>query len=205
MKNQTSEALYKYWNKVRGDRIAPMRLELDPGSIAPILRNVFILERRGPTHYHFRLAGTSLCAYLGGELRGRSFTALWQRRDHEALVAMLYSITENACGGTAQFTGVARGERAVPMEMVLLPLMRENGSLDRIVGTMAPLANPYWLGMWPLLRLEIGKTKLLFPSGEAKPAHAATAGNHPGFDAASHAPAKAQFRVITGGRFSGDS
>ncbi|MHA1523814.1 MAG: PAS domain-containing protein [Alphaproteobacteria bacterium] len=200
MKNKTSQALYKYWNEVRGQRIAPKRLELDPVSIAPILRNVFILERRTPTDYHFRLAGTSLCAYLGGELRGRSFATLWRRHDHEALESLLYSVTEDACGGTAQFTGYARGERAVPMELLLLPLMRENGTLDRVVGTMVPLAKPYWLGMWPLLRLEMGESKLLFPNGETKPAQAATAGQRPGFGGPENSAAKSRFRVINGGR-----
>lgn len=200
MKNKTSQKLYSYWNDVRAGRIAPKRLEMDPTSIAPILRNVFILERRQPTSYHFRLAGTRLCAYLGGELRGRSFTTLWRQRDHEALTSVLYSITENAWGGTIQLTGYARDNRSAQLEMLLLPLMRQNGTLDRVVGTMAPQTNPYWLGMWPLLRLEIDETEIIYPDGEAMDTHAAIAGRSPGYGDGARAQPKSRFRVINGGQ-----
>src|SRR5947209_8169807 len=73
MKQRTSQIIYRYWNEVRGTRLAPTRLEIEPGRIAEVLSETFILENTDTGSYVFRLAGTRICDQFGHELRGRSF------------------------------------------------------------------------------------------------------------------------------------
>src|SRR5262245_16401234 len=58
MIHPATQALYAYWNEVRGDRLAPRRLEIQPARIAEHLLDTFILERSGRSAFRFRLAGT---------------------------------------------------------------------------------------------------------------------------------------------------
>ena len=80
LKHKTSEALFSYWNKVRGNRTTPRRFEIEPGKIAAILPSTFILERIDAETYRFRLAGTHVCDMFGVELRGTNFLDGWSPR-----------------------------------------------------------------------------------------------------------------------------
>ena len=54
MKHKTSNILYSYWNKVRGDRVTPRRFEIEPAQIAAILPATFILERVDAERVYWR-------------------------------------------------------------------------------------------------------------------------------------------------------
>jgi len=168
MKHERTRALYEYWNQVRAGRPAPRRLEIEPGAISPLLPYVFILERRGPTNYRFRLAGTHVCAYSGGELRDHSFTAMWPKEEREAMESLLSSVCEDAAGALLGFAGHAKGGRSAAFEMLLLPLTTRTGIYDRVLGSMNALESPYWIGNWPLSRLETKSLRLLWPDGQPR-------------------------------------
>jgi len=57
MRHPTSQALYAYWNEMRGERIAPQRLEIQPARIGAVLPDTFILERCDSRTFRYRLAG----------------------------------------------------------------------------------------------------------------------------------------------------
>jgi hypothetical protein len=168
MKHERTRTLYEYWDEVRAGRRAPRRLEIEPGAISALLPYVFILERLAPISYRFRLAGTHVCAYTGGELRDRSFTALWPREEREAMESLLFSVCEDAAGACVGFNGHARGERSAAFEMVLLPLMTRTGVYDRVLGAISALESPYWIGNWPISRFETKSVRLLWPEGEPR-------------------------------------
>ena len=76
MKQEGSLALFHYWNRLRGDRPAPKRTDIEPADIKTLLGDTFILERDTRGEAIFRLAGTRLCAIYGRELKGFAFTSL---------------------------------------------------------------------------------------------------------------------------------
>lgn len=200
MKHENTRTLHNYWNRLRGRRTAPMRLEIDPGAIASILGNAFVLERVDPLTYRYRLAGTRVCAQHGAELRGTSFTALWCEKDRETIENLLFTATEDAAGALIGYNAHAGQGRIAPFEMLLLPLARDNGVLDRVIGTTTPLGHTQWVGSIPVTRLDIKSIRLLWPDGlpgagrdlAEEAAEAASA-------ASTAASARPSFRIIEGG------
>lgn len=166
MKHETTKALFEYWDGVRGTRLAPRRLEIEPAAIAALLPNLFILERLDQTSYRFRLAGTQLCSYCGHELRGRQFTSLWPEETREAVESLLFSVTEDAAGVVAGLEGKEPQGRTAAFELLLLPLTTAQGTFDRIIGAISPLEMPYWLGGWPVVAWSLKSTRILWPGGQ---------------------------------------
>ena len=70
MKHEKSTSLFQYWNRLRGNRPAPRRTEIEPADIKANLADTFILEQDTRGRPMFRLAGTRLCATFGRELKG---------------------------------------------------------------------------------------------------------------------------------------
>lgn len=169
MKHEMTRALYEYWSDLRGTRKAPMRLELDPSAIAPLLGNAFVLERRDPLIYNYRLAGTRICSYQDQELRGRSFLDQWKPSDRQTLEILLQATTADAAGAVIGYEAFARPDLSVAFEMVLLPLARDNGTFDRVIGVAAPLSTAYWVGIMPIVDLEIKSIRYLWPSDRPIP------------------------------------
>lgn len=170
MKHEMTRALYEYWTDLRGTRRAPMRLELDPSAIAPLLGNAFVLERLDPQTYKYRLAGTRICSYHDLELRGRSFLDSWQPFDRQTLESLLQAATNDAAGAVIGYDAFARRDLKVAFEMVLLPLARDNGTFDRVIGVAAPLSTAYWVGIMPIIDLEIKSVRYLWPDDMPIPA-----------------------------------
>src|SRR5690606_8611699 len=83
MMQDGSLALFQYWNRLRGGRTAPRRIEIEPADIKTLLADTFILERDARGRTVFRLAGTRLCATYGKELKGHSFPSLWAGKDQD--------------------------------------------------------------------------------------------------------------------------
>jgi hypothetical protein len=142
MRQKTSQSLYAYWNEVRRGRIAPQRLEIQPGHIAEHLPDAFILERCDAHAFRFRLAGTRMCTRFGFELRGLNFLDRWSDGDRAMLEHHLSSVTDT--GSVAVFTVEAEyssGRRA-SFEILVLPLVHTGQAIDRLLCSMSPLEEP---------------------------------------------------------------
>ena len=207
MKHEKTRALYEYWNKLRGERNAPLRLELDPSAIASLLGNAFVLERLDPQTYNYRLAGTRICSFHGKEMRGNSFLEQWNENDSKTLERLLLATTNDAAGAVIGYEARARKDLSVAFEMVLLPLARDSGVYDRIIGIAAPLETANWVGMMPITEMEVKSIRYLWPTDRAIPADRENAvqplaGQHAGFSpvSANDRDPKHIFQVIKGGR-----
>ena len=102
MKHPTSRMLHAYWERLRGERAAPERAEIEPGEIRHLLADSLILEldmaARSAT---IRLAGTRVCALYGRELKGAPFARLWgsQAPDPWRMVEIVASDTLGVVAG----------------------------------------------------------------------------------------------------------
>lgn len=166
LKHTACRSLYSYWNRLRADRPAPFRREIEPADIGPILSDTFILEASDDATYAYRLAGTRVGACFGRELKGENWLAGWNARDGEALATLLRSIVTDAAGAAIEFTGHNQREQSAPFETVLLPLVNRGKGYTRILGAMLPLDEPYWLGAHPIVELEITSLRLIWAKTE---------------------------------------
>ncbi len=145
MKQRTLFTLYSYWNEIRGGRLAPRRLEIEPSRIASILAETFMLERVDRATYPYRLAGTRLCELLGKELRGSNFLAGWSEQDRPLLESLLASVCEQGAVVTLTTDSGTDPDHRVELETILLPLLHAGSKVGRIIGATSPASMPHWL------------------------------------------------------------
>ncbi len=160
MKNESCRALYRYSNQMRGDRPAPPRTAVEPSEISELLRDTFILQAGD---YTFRLAGTRLCACFGVELKGAGFLDLWAPADRAEMRSVLESVSEEGRAAVLGISAHVTRHRDVSFELLLLPLTQTGPRFDRILGVMAPMQLPYWLGLEPIVGQSITSTRLIWP------------------------------------------
>jgi hypothetical protein len=201
MRHKTTQALYAYWNEMRGERIAPQRLEIQPARIGAVLPDTFILERCDSRTYRYRLAGTRVCACFGMELRSLNFLDRWTPGDRALLEEHLAAITETGRAGV--FTGEALGIKgpAATFEIVILPLVHTGNAIDRYLCAISVFDEPGWLGDEPIRRMRLGAAEAIWPRGQSL---AAVSGNQePLLPHVRHGrivrQQRRQFRVYDGG------
>jgi len=170
MKHLSSRDLFAHWNDRRGNRPAPERGEIDPGAIRGALADSFILSFNPLTNHPFRLAGTRLCALFGRELKGQAFGELWDRPRQRQISDLATVVADESVGIVAGAVGWTAEGFSVDLELLLLPLRHCGRTHVRLIGTLAPLAAPYWLGASPVLTLGLGAHRYLGPAVEAPPA-----------------------------------
>ena len=162
----TTQHLYAYWNVVRNHRIAPRRYEIEPMQIAKLLPETFIIDCGGLDDFRFRLAGTRLCEYFGRELRGQSLLDFWQGTDRTDLRQLLHRVVLDADIGTVLFDSMSDDERRAKFEMLVLPLIHNGVSINRLLGSITAIDAPIWLGTRHLTRHAILAIKAHAPAND---------------------------------------
>jgi len=147
MRHSSTRALYAYWDELRGDRLAPRRLELQPARLGDLLLDSFILELADGDRYRFRLAGTRVSARFGASLRAADFLGCWKESERGLVAHHLKSVVDH--GQVALFSGEAEyapgrhiGHAARvrgAFEMIVLPLIHTGHTIDRLLCHLVPI------------------------------------------------------------------
>lgn len=155
-------ALFQYWNRLRRDRPAPKRTDIEPADIKTLLGDTFILERDMRGEGIFRLAGTRLCAVYGRELKGFAFASLWREPDRRMISRLAASVFQTKTVATFDFEGFAREDRSTAFEFILLPL---DGGMEnpRCLGALSTGQKPFWLGSDPIIDAKLGSVRVVDP------------------------------------------
>jgi hypothetical protein len=200
MQLRTSHTLYAYWNEIRAGRVAPRRLEVEPSRIGSVLPETFMLERIDPSSYRFRLAGTRLCEIFGIELRDTDMLDGWSASDRAVLVRSLASTC--AQGAVTLIVVEAKSETArhIQLEAIFLPLTHGE-EITRVIGAMAPMAWPHWLGHERLIHKQLVRHEMIWPEGRPHALVQRAGGQAPLHPPLVKAPdPRSRFRVLDGGR-----
>ena len=161
MKHSASRTLFAHWNERRGARPLPERGEIEPAAIRGALGDTFILGAEPGEDLRFRLAGTRVCALFGRELKDEGFTALWDAGHHAAMRRLLVAVAEEEIGVVAGARGRTPEGFSCDLELLLLPLRHRGRSGRRMLGALAPLAVPVWLGASRLEPPSLGSLRYL--------------------------------------------
>lgn len=164
MKQTASLWLFSYWNELRNGRKAPNRFEIEPVKIGPLLPETFILETNESRDFRFRLAGTRICETYGYELKGLDFISFWKdRNDREAIESLLHTIKEDGSTGLLEFTAQNDEGETCRFEILLLPLIHTGNEVNRIMGSLSPIDNPWWLGTKRLVSQNLDDLEMIWP------------------------------------------
>ena len=128
----------RYWDALRGERLVPLRSEIDPRGIEEALDCAFIVERIAPSIARFRLAGSSLVEMMGSEVRGMPLSVMFTGESRRALGEAV----EEVFRGPEALRLECSGERGLARptlraEMILLPLKSDLGDVSRALGCLA--------------------------------------------------------------------
>jgi hypothetical protein len=207
MRHPTSQALYAYWNEMRGERIAPQRLEIQPARIGAVLPDTFILERCDSRTFRYRLAGTRVCARFGMELRSLNFLDRWSAGDRAMLEEHLSAITESGRAGVFTGEALAGIKPAATFEIVILPLVHTGNAIDRFLCAISLFDEPAWLAREPISRIRLVAAEAVWPRGQPQRPAVSSGSQDPLLPHVRNARIvrqdRRQFRVYDGGLSSG--
>ncbi len=150
MYQQENQDLLDYWNSVRGNRIAPKRVEIIPSAIGHILPVTFILEKRATEKLHFRLAGSKLCEIFGREFRSLDFLDCWPSDERPILSTYLSQLLTDGTIVSIVFQAKSSNDHIGDFEMLFLPMIHGGSTIDRILGSISPIGDIPWLGLTEL-------------------------------------------------------
>ena len=140
MKHPSSREFYAYWDDKRGGARAPDRSEIEPGAVRELLGDIFVLSCDQSAGYPFRVAGTRVCALLGGDQKGQSFSALFApdaRREIEEVIGI---VAEEMLAAVAGITAIAEDGSRTHLELLLLPFNARAHTPISLTGLLAPLS-----------------------------------------------------------------
>ena len=163
MKHGASRELYAYWNRVRGGDRAPHRGAIEPSDIRRVLADTFILEVVDRETHLVRLAGTRVCSIYCRELKSTNFFDLWRADDRSAISTLAAAVSEDGAAAVVTIEARTARDQDVTAELLLLPLRNSGPAFDRVLGSLAVLERPYWLGTEPVARQTIASLRLIWP------------------------------------------
>ena len=147
MRLTTTRLLFAHWDKLRGERAAPVRADIDPTRLKGLLADVFMLDAHPWQEGRIRLAGTRICALFGRELKGQRLPDLWGELERTEVARLVGAVTGGMHGLLASVTGVTTSGREIDAELLLLPVRPNAGAQCGAIGSFAAATLPFWLGV----------------------------------------------------------
>lgn len=136
-----------YWTALKGSRLVPGRLEIDPRGIEGALGHILLLERIAPGVGRVRLAGAHLNDLMGMDVRGMPVSALVAPQDRKRFADYL----EMVFTAPGRLLMDLRAERALGKpkcnaRLLVLPL---SDGENRITRALACLSTDGQIGRAP--------------------------------------------------------
>jgi hypothetical protein len=138
MKHPSNREFFAYWDRKRGNARAPDRSDIEPGAVRGLLGDTFVLSYDATSGYPFRVAGTRVCALLGGDLKDKSFSRLFEpdcRREIEEIIA---AVAEETLAAVAGISAISQGGPRAHFELLLLPFHTRAHEPVSLTGLLAP-------------------------------------------------------------------
>jgi hypothetical protein len=197
MKQPVTRELFDYWNRLRGERAAPDRAEIDPAAIRNVLADTFMLEIDAERQFPIRLSGSRMNALFCCEKKGHSFLEMWPAAESRKIAAALLTVIDTACPIIAEAEAAPAGYGAQGLEILFLPLRHGGESKARILGSLSLMRRPPWIGLLPTSKLTLKSLQKL--DGSAIVFTTGTSLGAPSSNAPSMDPVRAAQPVLNGG------
>ena len=137
MAHSSTEVLIDYWQARMSDGQAPSRASINPVDFPTLLPQVFILGRKGPGEYGFRLVGGLVGDLHGRDLRDVGFSSLWAQSARLPLQTEMERLRRRPAASRIA-ARMEAGVHTLDLEIALMPLANAAGEVDRFLGIYQP-------------------------------------------------------------------
>lgn len=155
--------LFSFWEKIRGEKAAPGRDDLDLRQIGPIVPNLLILER---DHLHqtykWRLAGSEIGQLYRQKLTSTNVLAGWSGFERNTLKQLFDAVVTGLQPCLVSYHLTTDTGQAIAAELVGLPLLARNRSRFHIFGGIFPLCDISNLNYSAITFLELGPARSIW-------------------------------------------
>jgi hypothetical protein len=133
LRSRRCSFLLQYWNTIRGDRPFPVRDEIDPAEMKPVLPHIMIVALEyQPFRVRYRLVGTEIVRFAKFDFTGRYADSLKFQDDEAADWTIYYrAVADARQPGIGQTLWTVSGAIKRWMEFVICPLSSDGGIIDR--------------------------------------------------------------------------
>jgi hypothetical protein len=143
MKHPSTRAFLAYWDEKRAGARAPDRSEIEPGAVRELLGDIFVLSYEAAAGYPFRVAGTRVCALLGGDLKDRSFSAMFAADGCREIEEIITVVAEEMQPAIAGITATSQDGSPAHLELLLLPFSARAHAPISLTGLLAPFKSQH--------------------------------------------------------------
>jgi hypothetical protein len=85
------------------------------------------------------------------------------------VLGALTTVSDDAAVAVIGAQGSTELGRRLDLEIGLLPLRHRGRTHARVLGSLAAVETPYWLGACPVTRFELTSLRMIWPSGRRRP------------------------------------
>ncbi|WP_316184770.1 MULTISPECIES: PAS domain-containing protein [unclassified Bradyrhizobium] len=142
MKHPSNRDFFAYWNAQRGFGRAPDRSEIEPSAVRELLGDIFVLSCDAEAGFPFRMAGTRLCALLGGDMKDKSFPAQFAPESRSEIQEIVTVVSEEMLPAIAGVTAPSPDRSRMHLELLLLPFNTRAHEPISLTGLLAPFELP---------------------------------------------------------------
>ncbi|MEL6946352.1 MAG: PAS domain-containing protein [Pseudomonadota bacterium] len=140
----------------------PDRAAIQPAACRDLLSDLFILDASGSQPV-YRLAGTSICALYGRELRRETFEEAFSGMDRRAVRSWVSRLGVDDYLVLICSRGETEAGDTVSLETLLMPLEHKGERDQRMLGLTVPCTQPHWLGVTPVVSQTVRSIRVIRP------------------------------------------
>lgn len=158
-----TRALFSFWEKIRGEKAAPNRDDLDLRQIADIAPNLLILERDHLFQtFKWRLAGSEISQLYRQNLTSTDALAGWYGFERNTLKQLFTTVITGLQPCLVRYSLTTDTSQVINAELVGLPIHARNGSRFHIFGGIFPLCDISNLGYEAITFLELSAARSIW-------------------------------------------
>lgn len=130
------DGLFRYWQSIHPASGLPGRQHFDPGSVPNLLPNICLVDvPTGEADFTFRLMGTRLETFYGGNFTGQPFVNAYVKGARSrAYVDMQSMLSDSLLRWRRGPASLVRHREHIVVERLLLPLARDGEAINMILG-----------------------------------------------------------------------
>jgi len=138
MKHPSNRDFFAYWDERRGYGRAPDRSDIEPAAVRELLGDIFVLSCDVEAGFPFRMAGTRLCALLGGDVKSQSFPAQFAPQSRGEIEEIVTIVCEEMLPAIAGIRAPSSDGSTAHFELLLLPFNARAHEPISLTGLLAP-------------------------------------------------------------------